>query len=282
MRPQTIARAVAFSALGLIVVLATARPRPLTAQQSGGLPALERRVAALESALIEKSQEIGALRAALVAEKAARVAADTALANRAEALEGKTRYMSTSGTETYFTGTNLHVLNGLGATNGNPNDPRALGPDETNVNGLGNLIIGYNAPLQFADPSLDRTGSHYLVLGDFNYYGSFGGIAAGWANDARGPYASTLGGRSNRATGSFSTVAGGAFNLTDGSTASILGGTGNRASEIDATVCGGGGNHASARFSNVSGGGGIVQSVEFGWSAGSLIGPYIQGSFGSP
>lgn len=279
MRPQAIGSVVIGLAFGLFAVLATANPIRLSAQQTGGLPALERRLAALELALTKKTQEITALQAALAAEKAAREAADTALATRASALEDKTRFMSTSDTETYFTGTNVHILNGLGATNGNPDDPRTLNPDATDVNGLGNLIIGYNASLGFSNV---QTGSHNLVLGDYNNYASFGGIAAGWDNTIQAPYASTLGGRSNRAVAEWSTIVGGAFGLTDGSTTSILGGNANRASEIDATVCGGSGNHASARFSTVGGGGGVSQGAEFGWSAGSLVGPLIQGSFRSP
>jgi hypothetical protein len=229
-----------------------------------------------------QNQQIAALQSALQAEQTARQVADAALANRATALETKTQYLSVLGTETYFVGTNVHVENGLGATNGNPDDPRATSPGDTDVNGLGNLIIGYNEPGGIADFPRDREGSHNLVVGDFNYYSSFGGIAAGRDNNVLGPYASTLGGRSNRATGSFSSIVGGAFGLTDGNTASILGGNANRASNIDACVCGGSGNHASARFATVGGGTGVVQSTEFGWSAGSLVGPFIQGSFGSP
>ena len=41
-------------------------------------------------------------------------------------------------------GINVQVVNGLGATNGNPADPSSLDPLQTNVNGLGNLILGYN------------------------------------------------------------------------------------------------------------------------------------------
>jgi hypothetical protein len=247
-----------------------------------GVPPLELRVLALENLLGAKSEEIADLWAALQAERAARLAAETALASRASTVEAKTQYMTVSATETYFTGTNVHIRNGLGSTNGNPLDSRTTQPALTVVNGLGNLIVGYNAAGGLVDPPKSRDGSHNLVVGDFNYYTSFGGLVAGRDNVVLAPYASVLGGRSNRAAAGFSAVVGGAFNLADGDTSSILGGNANRASNIDATVSGGNGNRATARFSSVSGGTGIIQGVEFGWSAGSLVGPSISGSFSSP
>ena len=68
-------------------------------------------------------------------ETAARQSADTALANRATALETKTQFVSVDSGEMYVTGTNLHIVNGLGATNGNPADPvdRLEYYDETNT-----------------------------------------------------------------------------------------------------------------------------------------------------
>ena len=229
--------------------------------QAGGLPALQTRVAALEAQNASQGQQIAALTA------------------RVAALEAKTQYLTVSGTETYFTGTNVHIRNGMGSTNGNPDEPLTLDPGETAVNGLGNLIIGYNALPPFP---IDRSGSHYLVTGDLNAYTSFGGIAAGWANTVSAAYASTLGGRSNRSTGAFCSIVGGAFNHTDGgNTASILGGNANQASNIDSTVCGGNQNHASARFSVIGGGSGLLQGAEFGWCAGSF-GAGVSGRFVSP
>ena len=253
---------VAAAAFGLLL---GGGARPTDAQngggQAGGLPALQTRVAALEAQNTSQGQQIAAL------------------AGRVAALEAKTQYLTVSGTDTYFTGTNVHIRNGLGSTNGNPADPFTLDPDDTAVNGLGNLIVGYNA--QPAFPS-ERTGSHYLVMGDFNGYTSYGGIAAGWANNVSAAYASTLGGRSNHSAGAFCSIVGGAFNDTvGGHTASILGGNANRASNIDSTVCGGNQNHASARFSVVGGGSGVVQGTEFGWSAGSF-GAGVSGRFVSP
>ena len=41
-------------------------------------------------------------------------------------------------------GINVQVVNGLGATNGYPTDPTTTGTALTSVNGLGNVIVGYN------------------------------------------------------------------------------------------------------------------------------------------
>ncbi len=64
-----------------------------------------------------------------------------------------------------FTGVNVQVVNGLKSTNGFPFDPDSVDPLDTVVNGVGNLIVGYNElgnPLGFGD---DRTGSHNIVVG---------------------------------------------------------------------------------------------------------------------
>ncbi len=261
MRRRAILNLFCVTAIGLLHLVGLPNQQPLSAQQTGGLPDLEKRLAALETKVADLAQ-VNTSQAAEIA----------ALKQRVSQAEAKLVYVSVEGTEMSITGANLNIRNGLGATNGNPDDP--LNFTLTAVNGLGNLVVGYNQ----GHSGVDRGGSHYLVVGDFNSYSSFGGIAAGWNNLASGPYASTLGGRSNDAEAEFSSIVGGAFNLTDGSTASILGGNANTASDIDATVCGGSGNKATARFSTVGGGGGVVQSTEFGWSAGSF-GPVIQGSF---
>src|SRR5262245_54348380 len=59
-----------------------------------------------------------------------------------------------------FSGVNVQVVNGLGATNGNPADPGSLA--KISVNGLGNLIVGYQerCPATEGIPRDVRTGSH--------------------------------------------------------------------------------------------------------------------------
>jgi hypothetical protein len=231
---------------------------------------------------------------------AARITADegniTNLQTRAAALEGKTQFMtaSASGKSTTFTGCNLYIQNGLGVTNGNPNDPSGTG--DFIVNGLGNLILGYNVTGRITiDPFTGlplpddvRTGSHNLILGDFNNYSSFGGIVAGQFSTVSGAYATVTGGQGNSAANAFASVSGGSGNLASGANssvsggasnvaaatyASISGGANNLASNLYASVSGGNANTASGRTSTVSGGSSIIQGSEVGWSGGSFHTP---------
>jgi len=163
-------------------------------------------------------------------------------------------------------GLNLQIVNGLGATNGNPAQPRSTDPEDTVTNGLGNLILGYAE-----EPFLqnDRTGSHNLVVGSENRYSSYGGLVVGRANASTAPFAtvaggqgnlaaaeasSVLGGSSNRTLGRFATVSGGVFNFAPGEAASISGGSGNNAGGVFASVSGGFQNFAQAQHASITGG----------------------------
>ena len=173
-----------------------------------------------------------------------------------------------TGTEIYITGANLHILSGSGSTEGT-------------VNGLGNLIIGYNENRSSGN---SRTGSHNLILGKENNYLSYGGIVSGWHNDisnrhasvtggqyniASGPFSSITGGGSNTASGQWSSingglfnravggsswVSGGQYNTVSGSSTSVAGGMYNTASGLASSVSGGYGNTAGGRWSSISGG----------------------------
>ena len=154
-----------------------------------------------------------------------------------------------------FSGMNMQIVNGTGTTGGDPD-------------GLGNLIVGYNALRATGN---DRSGSHYFVVGDLNNYTSFGGIVAGSLNTGSGQYASVTGGWSNEASGDYASVTGGANNTASGVHASVTGGGANTASEIYASVSGGGGNTASGDFASVSGGdantaSGVYASVTGGYN----------------
>jgi hypothetical protein len=120
------------------------------------------------------------------------------LAARLAVVESKTQFMSADAKtqSTTFTGCNLYIQNGLGATNGEPNHPDDL--DSPVVNGLGNLIIGYNVGGH--NNGDVRTGSHNLILGDQNNYSSFGGIVAGSSNAISAPYASVSGAKATSPT----------------------------------------------------------------------------------
>lgn len=150
------------------------------------------------------------------------------LLNRTIALETKTANMSaiidpvTNKPTVRFEGVNVQIVSGSGDTQGQ-------------VNGVGNLIIGYNEPL---GPTT-HIGSHNLIVGEGHSYSSFGGMVIGQANTISGQFATICGGQSNTASG---------FGC------SILGGQQNKATSFDDTVSGGRLNTASGDFSNVSGG----------------------------
>lgn len=77
------------------------------------------------------------------------------------------------------------------------------------IDGYGNLIIGYNEGGSSCREDCDRDGSHNIVIGKYHEWTSYGGIVAGYANFIDAPYASVLGGRLNSATGRASTVTAG-------------------------------------------------------------------------
>ena len=132
------------------------------------------------------------------------------------------------GTEVFFTGCNVNIRSGSGKTDGT-------------VNGLGNLIVGYNANTG----GFARTGSHNLVVGDQHTYISYGGLVAGFQNGIAAPWASVSGGDGNTASGTEASVSGGADNTASGAKASVSGGVGNTASGFFTSVSGGVSNTAS-------------------------------------
>ncbi len=157
-----------------------------------------------------------------------------------------------------ITGANLQIVNGLDATNGNPENPATLLPTETKTNSVGNLIVGYNEERR---DQQTRVGSHNIIIGKGHDYMSFGGLVAGDSNSIIGPYASVSGGRQNEAVGVFSAVSGGAGNKARGDDSSVSGGSGNDAGGTYSTVNGGRGNIASGQWSTVNGGSGNVASA---------------------
>lgn len=151
-----------------------------------------------------------------------------------------------------LSGTNLLIQSGAGTT-------------DAEVNGKGNLIIGYN----IGGGVKDQSGSHNFVVGDwhtFNSYGSFisghnnwvtapyTSVVGGHGNSASGYYAVVSGGNSNSASGDFSAVSGGSSNGASGDYSSIGGGEDNSASGSHSSVTGGYRNQASGSQSSVSGG----------------------------
>lgn len=145
------------------------------------------------------------------------------LAARVVALEGLLQHFSRQGNDVYVTGANLHVRNGMRTT--------------ASLNGVGNLIVGYNEAQPNDD--LNRFGSHNLILGTRHNYGSYGGFVAGAFNTLSAPYASILGGSGNRVEGAQASVCGGRQNAAYAASSSILGGYGNHAGEPRSAPSGG-------------------------------------------
>jgi hypothetical protein len=155
-----------------------------------------------------------------------------------------------------FTGANIHIVSGSGAT-GDYGNGKALG--------LGNLIIGYDEdPINYPtggpgggfkplSPG-DRAGSHNLVIGSGHRFSSSSGLVAGELNSLGGFGSSITGGYANTTGGPFSSVSGGEFNLATAEGASVSGGGANIADGTDASVSGGLDNHADANSSSITGG----------------------------
>jgi hypothetical protein len=173
------------------------------------------------------------------------------LLSRVTALENKTQYMSVSGTDVFFTGCNVHIRDGSGDTDGD-------------VNGLGNLIVGYNELRGSGD---DRSGSHNIVVGMRHNFSSYGGLVVGSFNTISDAFASVSGGGGNTANGPFASVSGGLLNT---------------ANSFAASVSGGQYNTAGGFYASVSGGLNITQSDLRGWSAGSEGTTTHTGNFRSP
>jgi len=106
----------------------------------------------------------------------------TALAQRVAALEallaGVTRTTHNGYATMQFSGVNLQLVNGMGTT--------------YSTNGLGNLIIGYDAD-NVAPVNL-QYGSHNLIVGDEHSWLTPGGVLFGYANRINGAGATVTGG----------------------------------------------------------------------------------------
>jgi hypothetical protein len=192
----------------------------LNAQYVGGRSAEE-----LSSANDQRLRDLEAAVSALSGRVDNLESANTALTARVSDLEGANTELqarltgvsrvAVGGRDTLrFSGMNLQVVSGTGATDGTPN-------------GLGNVIIGYNAQ---RDPAAERSGSHTLVVGDQHEWTSFGGLLAGFHNTASGDWASVSGGGFNHASGTYASVSGGSANRASGNQASVLGGFNSTAS----------------------------------------------------
>lgn len=164
-----------------------------------------------------------------------------------------------NGTELVISGANLHVVSGTGLTDGA-------------VNGLGNLIVGYNELRGTGD---QRDGSHNLIVGTRQNYPSYGCLAAGYNSTVSGPYSAVSGGINNVANNEYAAVSGGSTNTASGFASSASGGKDNTASGTYSSVSAGllnsaGGGYASVSGGNVNSASGSLSAVSGG--AGNLAG----------
>jgi hypothetical protein len=151
-----------------------------------------------------------------------------------------------------FSGANLQVVSGAAK--------------ETEINGLGNLVIGNDE-----EPGA-QTGSNNLVLGTVKQsFTSYGGFLAGYHNTVSAGNASVSGGEFNVASGLRSSVSGGYDNVASNEGASVSGGQLNKASGLGASVSGGLYNEASGTGSWVSGGGENIASEDFATVSGGFL-----------
>jgi len=110
-----------------------------------------------------------------------------------------------------LSGANLYIQSGSGATDGS-------------VNGLGNLILGYNEDATGDDA---RGGSHTLVIGREHSWTSHGGLITGYDNAITAAGAVVLSGEENTASAELSVVTGGFRNDAEGDYSAIHGGQSN-------------------------------------------------------
>lgn len=193
----------------------------------------------------------------------------SSLEARIAALEDKLQHFNRNGNDITISGANLHIVSGSGSTDG------WNGSDYT-VNGLGNLIIGYDEERPIGEESCslgmlyknetdcvdadglwwlnEKGGSHNLVIGFQHNYSSFGGLVAGNANTISKGYANVSGGINNTASNYNSSVSGGVENTASGWSSSVSGGAINTASGGFSSVSGGYNNTASGYYSSVGGG----------------------------
>ncbi len=164
-------------------------------------------------------------------------------------LEGVSRLTdpNTGKTTIRFSGVNVQIVSGSGFTNG----VRESWTSNGTVNGLGNLIVGYN---EVRDSGNEKSGSHNIIVGARNNYPSYGGFVVGLGNTISGSYSSVSGGSYNIASGDASSVSGGHHNITRKDCSSVSGGSSNTAEDMFSSVSGGLYNTASGVYSSVSGG----------------------------
>ncbi len=136
-------------------------------------------------------------------------------------------------------GVNVHIRNKKSST--------------TMVDGLGNLIVGYNEIRDeaglFYPPPL-RNGSHNLIVGSGHSYSSAGGFVTGYRNTIGNSFSTVTGGFLNVANGNYSSVSGGLLNIAGGEFSTVSGGMQNDTASFASSVAGGSYNESESMVSS--------------------------------
>jgi hypothetical protein len=177
------------------------------------IAALQAQVAALQTQVNAQQAQITSLQTQLAA-----VQSNNALLLGPFVSVNSSQENLVRGPNIIFTGANIHIRSGSGATDDNLSHGGSL-------TGLGNLIIGYDE----VESANNRGGSHNLVVGMGNLFTSsaFGGLVVGHGNEISAAEASVSGGEFNWASANFSSVSGGELNRASGLLSTISGGVSN-------------------------------------------------------
>lgn len=136
------------------------------------------------------------------------VSADPAFEARLLALEELLQPLTRVDDTLVLDGVNLQIVNGEGRT--------------TSINGVGNLIVGYNEPPDSED-GRGRLGSHGVVIGGEHEWHGWSFLAQGTGHTV-GPGACAIGGEDNRASARSSCAVGGEHNQARAHYATAVGG----------------------------------------------------------
>lgn len=176
--------------------------------------AMKKQSEALSRALKKPQVKIGGPDPAYVKKLEKRIATlEKSIKKLSNLLQGVSRQKN----ELTFSGINIHLVNGTGNTEGK-------------VNGLGNLIVGYNEP-RTGGHVAKHTGSHNVIIGSMHSYSSYGGLVAGSTNTISGKYSAVSGGQWNTASGDYSSVGGGHLSSAKGKYATVNGGLSSSATD---------------------------------------------------
>mmetsp|Transcript_22411 Transcript_22411/g.32100 ORF Transcript_22411/g.32100 Transcript_22411/m.32100 type:complete len:237 (-) Transcript_22411:336-1046(-) len=164
-----------------------------------------------------------------------------------DALKAKTLCIDSSSdaNDLYFSGCDVHVENG------------GVAESTSDINGKGNLIIGYHEEDAISSDGTTITGgtawsgSHNIIVGPGHSYSAHTGIVVGAANSITGDYSSVTGGYENSASKYAPSVSGGHKNSATGIGSSVVAGMNNDAAGEDSSVTGGFFNKAGGRYSCV-------------------------------